>query len=204
MKIVTYINTKMKILLILLTLMLVAFVIIQIFAMNGQKNIEMYTYQVIKKYDAFEVRNYEATLFTSVKLSTKGYKNSSGKGFSILAGYIFGKNERNEKIAMTSPVAMTLEDSTTMMFMVPKELKKEMLPTPNHPEIAFKEEPAKTVAAIRFGGWANDKKIATYKQQLIAALDTEGIAYSDRFYFFGYNAPFEVFNRINEVIVELQ
>ena len=204
MKIVTYINTKMKILLILLTLMLVAFVIIQIFAMNGQKNIEMYTYQVIKKYDTFEIRNYEATLFTSVKLSTKGYKNSSGKGFSILAGYIFGKNERNEKIAMTSPVAMTLEDSTTMMFMVPKELKKEMLPTPNHPEIAFKEEPAKTVAAIRFGGWANDKKIATYKQQLIAALDTEGIAYSDRFYFFGYNAPFEVFNRINEVIVELQ
>lgn len=204
MKIVTYINTKMKILLILLTLMLVAFVIIQIFAMNGQKNIEMYTYQVIKKYDTFEIRNYEATLFTSVKLSTKGYKNSSGKGFSILAGYIFGKNERNEKIAMTSPVAMTLEDSTTMMFMVPKELKKEMLPTPNHPEIAFKEEPAKTVAAIRFGGWANDKKIATYKQQLIAALDTEGIAYSDRFYFFGYNAPYEAFNRINEVIVELQ
>lgn len=204
MKIVTYINIKMKILLILLTLMLVAFVIIQIFAMNGQKNIEMYTYQVIKKYDTFEIRNYEATLFTSVKLSTKGYKNSSGKGFSILAGYIFGKNERNEKIAMTSPVAMTLEDSTTMMFMVPKELKKEMLPTPNHPEIAFKEEPAKTVAAIRFGGWANDKKIVTYKQQLIAALDTEGIAYSDRFYFFGYNAPFEVFNRINEVIVELQ
>jgi effector-binding domain-containing protein len=79
-----------------------------------------------------------------------------------------------------------------------------MLPTPNHSEIAFKEEPAKTVAAIRFGGWANDKKIATYKQQLIAALDTEGIAYSNRFYFFGYNAPYEVFNRINEVIVELQ
>jgi hypothetical protein len=204
MKIATYLNTKMKILLILFLGMLVVFVIIQIFAMNGQKNIEMYTYQVNKKYDTFEIRNYEATLFTSVKLSTKGYKNSSSKGFSILAGYIFGKNKRNEKIAMTSPVTMTLEDSMTMMFMVPKELKKEMLPTPNHSEIAFKEEPAKTVAAIRFGGWANDKKIATYKQQLIAALDTEGIAYSNRFYFFGYNAPYEVFNRINEVIVELQ
>jgi hypothetical protein len=204
MKIATYLNTKMKILLILFLGMLVVFVIIQVFAMNGQKNIEMYTYQVNKKYDTFEIRNYEATLFTSVKLSTKGYKNSSSKGFSILAGYIFGKNKRNEKIAMTSPVTMTLEDSMTMMFMVPKELKKEMLPTPNHSEIAFKEEPAKTVAAIRFGGWANDKKIATYKQQLIAALDTEGIAYSNRFYFFGYNAPYEVFNRINEVIVELQ
>ena len=111
MKIATYLNTKMKILLILFLGMLVVFVIIQIFAMNGQKNIEMYTYQVNKKYDTFEIRNYEATLFTSVKLSTKGYKNSSSKGFSILAGYIFGKNKRNEKIAMTSPVTMTLEDS---------------------------------------------------------------------------------------------
>ena len=194
----------MKILLILLTLLLVAFVIIQVFAIRGQNNIETYAYEVNKKYDTFEIRRYEATLFTSVTLSTKGYKNSSSKGFSILAGYIFGKNERNEKIAMTSPVSMSLEDSMTMMFMVPKELKKEMLPTPNQSEITFREEPAKRVAAISFGGWANDKKIATYKELLIASLDAEGIAYSDRFYFLGYNAPYEVFNRKNEVIVELQ
>ena len=60
---------------------------------------------------------------------------------------------------MTSPVTMTLEDSMTMMFMVPKELKKEMLPKPNQSLIEFKEEPAKTVAAINFNGWANDKKM---------------------------------------------
>ena len=53
-------------------------------------------------------------------------------------------------------------------------------------------------------GWANDAKIEKYKQQLKAALDAEGIKYSNRFYFFGYNAPFEVFNRKNEIIVELQ
>ena len=204
MKITKHLNTKMKILLILLTLLLVAFVIIQVFAIRGQNNIETYAYEVNKKYDTFEIRRYEATLFTSVTLSTKGYKNSSSKGFSILAGYIFGKNERNEKIAMTSPVSMSLEDSMTMMFMVPKELKKEMLPPPNQSEITFREEPAKRVAAISFGGWANDKKIATYKELLIASLDAEGIAYSDRFYFLGYNAPYEVFNRKNEVIVELQ
>ncbi len=204
MKTSYYLNTKMKILLILLSVLLIAFVIIQIFAIKGQQNIETYAYKVNKKYDTFEIRSYEATLFTSVTLSTKGYKDSSGKGFSILAGYIFGKNERNEKIAMTSPVSMSLEDSMTMMFMVPKEFKKEMLPTPNQSEIEFREEPAKTVAAISFGGWANDKKIARYKQQLIAALEAEGIEHSNRFYFFGYNAPYEVFNRKNEVIVELQ
>jgi hypothetical protein len=204
MKTANYLNIKMKILLILLSLLLIAFVIIQVFAIKGQQNIETYAYKVNKKYNTFEIRSYEATLFTSVTLSTKGYKNSSSKGFSILAGYIFGKNERNEKIAMTSPVSMSLEDSMTMMFMVPKEFKKEMLPAPNQSEIEFKEEPSKTVAAIRFGGWANDKKIARYKQQLIAALEAEGIEHSNRFYFFGYNAPYEVFNRKNEVIIELQ
>jgi len=199
-----YLKTKMQILLILLGVILIAFVVIQLFAFNSQRNIETYTYVVDKKYDTFEIRSYEATLFTSVKLSTKGYKNSSSKGFSILAGYIFGNNERNEKISMTSPVTMTLEYSMTMMFMVPKELKKEMLPKPNQSLIEFKEEPAKTVAAISFNGWANDKKIEKFKQELKSALDAEGITYSDRFYFLGYNAPYEVFNRKNEVIVELQ
>ena len=194
----------MKIVTIVLIVILIAFTFVQLYFMREQRNIETYLYVVKKKYHQFEIRSYEATLFTSVQLSTKGYKNSSSKGFSILAGYIFGNNERNEKISMTSPVSMSLEDSMTMMFMVPKKFKKEMLPKPNQTGIEFKEEPAKTVAAIRFSGWANDAKIEKYKQKLKAALDAEGITYSNQFYFFGYNAPYEVFNRKNEVIVELQ
>jgi len=194
----------MKTLFLLLGVILIAFVVVQFFAMKGQRNIETYPYFVQKKYDIFEIRNYEATLFTTVKLATKKYKESSSKGFSLLAGYIFGNNERNEKIAMTSPVAMTIEDSVTMMFMVPKKFKKEMLPQPNQLQIEFKEEPAKTVAAIAFDGWANDEKIEKYKEKLKVALDAEGITYTNRFYFLGYNAPYEVFNRKNEVIVELK
>ena len=194
----------MKTLFLLLGVILIAFVLVQLFAMKGQRNIETYPYVVQKKYDLFEIRNYEATLFTTVKLATKKYKESSSKGFSLLAGYIFGNNERNEKIAMTSPVAMTIEDSVTMMFMVPKKFKKETLPQPNQLQIEFKEEPAKTVAAIVFDGWANDEKIEKYKEKLKAALDAEGIPYTNRFYFLGYNAPYEFFNRKNEIIVELQ
>jgi len=188
---------------IVLALILIAFVLVQLYFVYVQRNIERYAYVVKKKYKRFEIRSYETTLFTSVKLSAKGFKNSSSKGFSILAGYIFGKNERNEKIAMTSPVSMSLEDDMTMMFMVPKKFKKDMLPKPNQSGIAFKEEPAKTMAAISFGGWANDAKIEKYKQQLKAALDAEDIKYTNQFYFFGYNAPFELFNRKNEVVVEL-
>jgi hypothetical protein len=194
----------MKALLIVLGVILLAFIIVQLYAINGQRNIETYPYAVNKKYEAFEIRSYEATLFTSVQLTGNKYKDASSKGFSILAGYIFGGNEKNEKIAMTSPVAMSLEDSMTMMFMVPKKFKKETLPQPDQSQIKFREEPAKTVAAITFGGWANDEKIEKYKQQLKSALDSEGIIYTNRFYFLGYNAPFEFFNRKNEVIVELE
>jgi len=194
----------MKTIFILLGIIAVGFILTQLFAWREQRNIETYPYMVEKKYDEFEIRSYEASLFTSVRLTDNTYKDASGKGFSILAGYIFGKNERNEKIAMTSPVAMSLEDSVTMMFMVPKKFKKETLPQPDRSEIKFREEPAKTVAAISFGGWANDKKIEKYKQKLIFALDAEGISHTNRFYFFGYNPPFEFFNRKNEIIVELE
>jgi hypothetical protein len=194
----------MKALLIVLGVILLAFIIIQLYAINGQRNIETYPYVVNKKYDAFEIRSYEATLFSSVKLSTNTYKDASSKGFSILAGYIFGGNEKNEKIAMTSPVSMSLEDSMTMMFMVPKKFKKETLPQPNQSQIKFREEPAKTAAAISFGGWADEEKIEEYKQKLKSALDAEGITYTSQFYFLGYNPPFEIFNRKNEIIVELK
>ena len=193
----------MKILLIILGVILALIVIVQVFAFNGRKNIESYSYQVVKKYKDFEIRNYEASLFTTVKLSSKGYKDTSRKGFSILAGYIFGDNDKNKKIAMTSPVAMSLEDSVTMMFMVPREFDKKTLPKPNQSQINFVEEPAKKIAAISFTGWANDEKIAKYQKKLKLILETENISYKNQFYFFGYNPPYEIFNRKNEVIVEL-
>ena len=193
----------MKILLIILGVILAIIVIVQVFAFSGRKNIESYSYQVVKKYKYFEIRNYEASLFTTVKLSSKGYKDTSRKGFSILAGYIFGDNDKNKKIAMTSPVAMSLEDSVTMMFMVPREFDKKTLPKPNQSQINFVEEPAKKIAAISFTGWANDEKIAKYQEKLKLVLETENISYTNQFYFFGYNPPYEIFNRKNEVIVEL-
>ena len=194
----------MKIILITAGFILMGFVVVQLFAFKSQRNIEKYNYIVQKKYDSFEIRTYEKTLFTTVQLPTSDFKNSSGKGFSVLAGYIFGGNDRNEKISMTSPVAMSIEDSMTMMFMVPKKYSLAELPKPNNSLITFQELPSKTVAAIRFSGWASDQKIEKHKRELTLSLEKEGINYTDQFYFFGYNAPYELFNRRNEIIVELQ
>ena len=194
----------MKILLGIFGIILILFVISQLFFLNSQRNIETYAYTIIDSYDTFEIRQYEASLFTSVEIPSNNYRETSSKGFSILAGYIFGGNDKEEKIAMTSPVAMSLKDSTTMLFLVPKKYTKDNLPTPNDSSIEFKNIPEKKVAAISFGGWANDSKIASFKKKLIDVLDSKGIQYTDNFYFLGYNAPMEVFNRKNEIIVELE
>ena len=194
----------MKTVLIIIGVLILIFSIIQIFAMSSRTNIENYPFTVVKSFKDFEIRDYEASLFTSVKIGSNEYDKASSAGFSILGGYIFGGNEKNEKIAMTSPVAMSLEDSMTMMFMVPKGYKKEDLPKPNASNIEFKEEPSKTVAAIRFGGWANNAKIEKYKEALRASLEREGIAYTNRFFLLGYNPPYDVINRKNEIIVELE
>jgi hypothetical protein len=140
----------MKIFLISIGIILFAFLVLQVFTIKVQYNIETYPYETVSEYDDFEIRSYEATLFTSVKISSGKYKDVSGKGFRILAGYIFGKNEKEERISMTSPVSMSLEDSMTMMFMVPKNLKKEELPKPIESKIKFKEVPAKKNGSSNF------------------------------------------------------
>ena len=194
----------MKIILSIFGIILILFVISQLFFLNSQRNIETYAFTIIDSYETIEIRQYEASLFTSVQMPSNNYRKTSSKGFSVLAGYIFGGNDKEEKIAMTSPVTMSLKDSTTMLFLVPKKYTRDNLPVPNDSSIEFKDVPEKKVAAISFGGWANDSKIASFKKKLIDVLESKGIHYTDNFYFLGYNAPMEVFNRKNEIIVELE
>ena len=194
----------MKTLAIILGVLFIFFLGIQIYFYTSSSNIEEYPYIVTKKYDDFEIRKYEASLFTSVTLKMGEYNKASRKGFSILGGYIFGANEKNESISMTSPVSMSLEDEMTMMFMVPKEFSKETLPKPENQNIEFIQMPEKKMAVITFGGWANDEKIEKYKAKLISLLAENNIKHNNIFSVLGYNPPYEVLFRRNEVIVELE
>lgn len=176
----------------------------QSFIYYSSSSIEKHAYKVLKEYDDFEVRQYETALFSSVVLSDSTYEESSNKGFRVLAGYIFGGNDSGEKIAMTSPVAMEIGDSTKMSFMVPSGYTEENLPKPNNDKIFFEKKEGSVMAAIRFGGWANDERIEEHKQKLIVLLQKEGISHSDKCMYLGYNPPYAVVNRRNEVVVELK
>jgi len=193
----------MKVVIIIIISILVLIAIAQIYLSRSTQQAEQHNYKVIKKFDKFEIRKYDAALFSSVKLNKKGYKENSSEGFGILAGYIFGDNEANKKIAMTSPVVMEMGDTAKMMFMVPKKYNLKNLPNPNNSKIIFEKEEEKIIAAIFFDGWADDEKIEKYKTILRTELVNEKLNFINKFSFLGYNSPYEVMNRRNEVVVEL-
>jgi hypothetical protein len=142
-------------------------------------NIETYPYKVDQN-TILEIRTYEATLFTSVQLSIN--KESSSKGFSILAGYILLET-RKRKIAMTSPVSMSLDSSMTMMFMVPKSLKKKRYHNQTDLILNSEKNLQKLWQLYPAGGWADDEKIASYKQRN-KSVGCRRIKYTNPFYTF--------------------
>ena len=196
-------NKKMKILLIIGASLGIIFIVGQFIFMKTISDIEMYSYKVLKKYDQFEIRKYAAANFSYVTMKTGSYQESSGNGFKSLAGYIFGGNDKKESIAMTSPVVMDLDETVTMQFMLPAKYKLDDLPTPNNPDVHFKTEKEKFLATIAFGGWSSDKKIAEYTEKLKALLKENGITHFNNFSYFGYNPPFQLINRRNEIAVEI-
>jgi hypothetical protein len=193
----------MKTLLIVTSILLGIMILAQAFIYTSTNSTEQHKYVVLKKFEEFEVRQYAPAMFSSVKMVSDSYDATSSAGFRTLAGYIFGGNDKNEKIAMTSPVVMEIGDTTRMSFMVPSDMKKEDLPKPNNGRIYFEEQEQKIMAAIEFGGWADDQKIEEYTNKLKANLKANGLSYTGKFSYLGYNPPYQVIGRRNEVVVEL-
>jgi hypothetical protein len=173
------------------------------FTMANTKT-ETQPYRVVKSEKEFEIRFYPAATLATVTSSAKSYRELASPGFRRLASYIFGGNETNKSIAMTSPVHMDINDSlSSMSFVMPSEFSLATLPKPNDATVTLQTSQPEYVAAIRFGGYASEIDIKKYSAKLATALKEHNIQFHDNFRFLGYNAPFDVFNRRNEVIVKV-
>ncbi len=56
---------------------------------------------------------------------------------------------------------------------------------------------------IRFGGYSSSDKIKKYADQLYSELKLHNLETRGELLFMGYNAPWDVTNRRNEVAIEL-
>ncbi len=167
------------------------------------KNIETPKYKVIKTYDEVEVRLYPKMVVAKTNLADKSFDDQGSNGFRTIAGYIFGGNEKNEKIAMTAPVVMNMGDSASMYFVMPKSYDKSELPTPNSKNVQIVEVAEKTLAVISYGGFSSDEKIEKHRKQLEQILQKNKLQTKGAYLYMGYNAPWDIINRKNEVAIEV-
>ena len=91
-----------------------------------------------------------------------------------------------------------------MAFTLPAEYALDELPAPNDERVSIVEVPERTVAAVRFSGWATGFKVARMQKKLLATLRSHGIQAVGTPVLNQYNPPWTApFLRRNEVSVEI-
>ena len=140
-------------------------------------------------------------ILKSEPLLKMGQENRS---FGVLAEYIFGRNDQNERIGMTAPV-ITDRDKDKMSFIMPKNYTPESLPRPKSPQIKMDQVPKSRVAVIRFSGFTSPKKTDEEAEKLLVVLKSSGIEIDGEPFLMRYNPPWTLpFLRRNEVAVKVK
>jgi SOUL heme-binding protein len=162
-------------------------------------------YSEIRTIGSVEVRFYPKAIMATVSGDGTSYTGSSNQLFGKLAGYIFGSNDKKEKIAMTAPVYMEAgQGKSSMTFVMPENYQLGTLPKPNSGDVKIHESEDEYVAVLRFSGYASEKEILQKKAELETALKAAGIKHLGYFRYLGYNAPWDFINRRNEVMFRIK
>ena len=179
-------------------------------------------YRVLAEREEYEIRAYESYLVAET-IVEGDYGDSGGRGFRILAGYIFGDNQASEKMAMTAPVTREPAESVKMNMTVPviservaeaqryryqfvmeRKYTRETLPVPDDDRVTIREIPARTMAVHRYAGRWTASNFEKHTEILLRALERDGIEVTGTPQSAAYNAPFTPpFLRRNEVLVEI-
>jgi hypothetical protein len=144
------------------------------------------------------------------------------EGFRRLAGYIFGKNHGNDKIAMTAPVAQSKAGQQIAMtapvaqsaasaatgegwvirFFMPSKWTMETLPQPDDGRVRLTEVPAETFAVLSFSGDRGPQAVQERTAELMEALRATGFEADGEPTSWFYDPPWTLpFRRRNEIAV---
>ena len=187
------------------------------------------SYQILQTTEDYELRRYEPYRVAEVEVRGD-FEEVGSEAFRILAGYIFGDNQGEAKIAMTAPVSQrpaetpvekagtrlemtapvtqraadTASDTYVISFVMPKSFSLEALPRPTNPRIRLREEPAVRVAARRYSGSWSEARYREEERRLLDALQRDGLQPRGTPIYARYNSPFSLpMLRRNEILVPL-
>ena len=159
------------------------------------------TYRVIEKIGKVELREYKSSLFASYENDQVG--NNQNSSFRVLADYIFGANDNDEKIAMTSPVIIKLHNNREMLFRMPKKYNKKSLPQPENNDVKIISSKKAIKATIKYSGYSNEQKELKMINQLKNILSENNIKHNGKFELLVYDPPYKIMNRRNEISVNI-
>jgi hypothetical protein len=184
--------------------------------------IEEAKYTVTAQKTGYEVRRYEPALIAQAAMPSMDSKDT-GAAFRAIAGYIFGDNERQDKIAMTSPVIMNAKSEQMAMtapvvmgrdgggvgmmaFVLPSKYKTlEDLPKPKDPRVTLRKLDGKTVAALRFSWYATQGRIADKSSELKALIARDGLKATSEPYLASYDPPFSApLLKRHDILIDIQ
>jgi SOUL heme-binding protein len=184
--------------------------------------IEEPKFELLQQSGSFELRRYAPYVVAEVRVPGN-FSEAGNQGFRLLANYIFGGNQGQRKLAMTAPViqaaaepvklAMTApviqsaapQGGHIVQFVLPADITLATAPVPNNPQVQLREEPARTLAVMRYSGsWSQ----RNYDEQLAAlrsAADQAGIKLKGEPVLSRFNGPFTLpFLRRNEIWFAVQ
>lgn len=171
-------------------------------------------YDVVDARSTWEVRKYAPFTVCSTELEPQ--QQDGPMGFNSLAGYIFGKNEDNYKMAMTTPVISSgkkqMGSSKKMSFIMPSAywsaIDAAPKPLPQSGvslETSVLSTASDTVAVVWFGGYATKEEVAMRTLELLEKIDSDdkwSFVEGEDVRLMQYNDPFQPpWRRRNEVAV---
>ena len=158
-------------------------------------------YRSVSKEAEFEVRDYPTMMV--VETPSKNAGTGPEVGFGRLFKFISGRNEKEQKISMTTPVFMSgREANATMAFVMPATMTPEALPKPDDKALTAKQMPAGRYAVLRFTGARSREREDQALQQLQSWMLSQKLA-PEGIPIFGYFDPpwTPSFLRRNEVML---
>mmetsp|Transcript_10501 Transcript_10501/g.24849 ORF Transcript_10501/g.24849 Transcript_10501/m.24849 type:complete len:263 (-) Transcript_10501:114-902(-) len=156
-----------------------------------------------------ERRLYNATKWVSVRVKGVSYDTALYDGFMTLFKYISGANSDNVKIPMTAPVRTrlqpaagpTCENDFEVSFFIPFDFQ-DGTPAPTDDRVEIVSEEPFVAFVSSYGGFSSQSSVISHAAELGAALKDAAFDIEEDFYFSaGYDPPFRIFNRHNEVWV---
>ncbi|MGB0638039.1 MAG: SOUL family heme-binding protein [Myxococcota bacterium] len=176
-------------------------------------------YQIVEQIGDIEIRRYEPFIIASTQPGMEG-DSGLNKGFRTLAGYIFGGNKPNEKLAMTAPViqqnttgesipmtapVVTSPNSMSMAFVMPTDRTLNDLPTPSSSAVELTEVDWGLMAVSRFSGRGKQARFQETEKSLTDDITRAKRNIRGPALYAQYNSPsaFPPLRR-NEVLIPIQ